>query len=172
MTSETRILEAINRQSDLTNSAQYHNKQLIQRDGIIIPARTKSGGTDIVLADLWLKVASDVPVKNNNEPVKLGISFNSWNKWMDSYLNDPRNGIKNNTKDRASARGNLSKEILKDKMTWKVFCKALRFINVIKFKVTIEPQWANGRTTSFSATVNIGPSFYKPEEEDTKDSKE
>lgn len=157
MTSEIRIHE---------QATRYDNPQHIQRGGVVIPARAKSGGTDIVLANLWQKIASD-------DPVNGGMSFNRWSKWMESYLDDPRNGIKNNTKDRASARGNLTKEILKDKMTWKVFCKALRFINVIKFRITIEPQWANGTTTSFSATVNIGPSFYKPEDdEDSKKSKE
>lgn len=72
----------------------------------------------------------------NGEIVKEGSQ--KWDHLMELFLADSRNSIPQNEKDRHSARGNLQKEIVTNaNMSWKVFCKALRLINVVKFDFVI-----------------------------------
>lgn len=71
-----------------------------------------------VLAKLWRLILAD-----------RKISPLTWNELMKRYLNDPRNGIPADVRERSSARGNLHKELKRPRMTWKVFLKGLRFLN-------------------------------------------
>lgn len=64
---------------------------------------------------------------------------------MHDYLDDPRNRVSNNRKDRTSARGNLGMALAQPKMTWKVFCKGLRFLKVVKIDIAIRAYYANGQ---------------------------
>lgn len=64
---------------------------------------------------------------------------------MHDYLNDPRNRVPNNRKDRTSTRGNLGMALQADKMTWKVFCKGLRFLKVVKIDIAIRAYYSNGQ---------------------------
>lgn len=66
------------------------------------------------------------------------FSVIDWNNSMPRYLEDPRNRIPQNGKDMSSARGNLSKELSRNTMTWNVFMKGLSFINPISAKLTLE----------------------------------
>jgi len=92
---------------------------------------------------------------------ELKIDHNRFTEYMDNYLLDRRNGIPQNVKDRASARGNVRKEIIAPNITWKVLCKALRFINVRKFKLSVELTHSNGLVTYHStATINLGEPNY------------
>lgn len=76
-----------------------------------------------------------------------------WNRLMMRYLNDPRNNIPNNSKDRSSSRGNLSKELRRAKMTWKVFEKGIRFLGPKWMRVTIDLGWESGRVTTHRVIV-------------------
>lgn len=71
-----------------------------------------------VLAKLWRLILAE----RNITPL-------AWNELMKRYLNDPRNGIPADVRERSSARGNLHKELKRPRMTWKVFLKGLRFLN-------------------------------------------
>jgi hypothetical protein len=77
---------------------------------------------------------------------------------MEDFLSDSRNSIPQNMKERSSARGNLQKEITGNKgMSWKVFCKALRFLGIIKFDIIINVKFeGNHLEYSFKETVNLG----------------
>ena len=72
---------------------------------------------------------------------------------MESYLNNPTNRVPRSSKGRSSARGNLSKEILKSNMTWKNFEKAIKFLNPIKAEFSIKLHWKNGRVTNHHVVV-------------------
>lgn len=71
-------------------------------------------------------------------------SLSAFNVLLVQYINNPNNGIPNNVKDRVSARGNLTKELFRDKMTWVVFCKAMRFLQIRKMRINLEVVMANG----------------------------
>ena len=80
---------------------------------------------------------------------------NVWNRNMLRYLKDPRNRIPQNPRDMSSARGNLSKELLRPTMTWGVFEKALRFLNPLRVKMTLEFEWRTGLKTEYSTIIHL-----------------
>lgn len=76
-----------------------------------------------------------------------------WDKLMKSYLADPRNGIQNNSRDRSSARGNLNKELKRDDMTWRVFLKALNFLNPVRVEFSVKITFQDGTTNEVRAKL-------------------
>lgn len=105
----------------------------------------RSGGSDSVLASMFQKIMHD-----------LGINHTRWNHLMTQYVLDKNNCIPNNNKDQSSARGNLQKELLKKKMTWKVFCKGIRFLNILKFDLIIRAHHPNGKVSEHIKSVSFG----------------
>jgi hypothetical protein len=85
--------------------------------------------------------------------VVLGIDSWRWDKLMRKYLADPRNGIQNNSRDRSSARGNLNKELKRDDMTWRVFLKAMSFLDPVRVVFTIRITIQDGRTFNVTAKL-------------------
>lgn len=85
----------------------------------------------------------------------LNISGYQFGLLMSKFLSDPRNHIPDNKKDQTSNRGNLNKEFQKGTMTWKVFCKAMRFLQIVRFKITLEAVRENGKTTTHVVNVNL-----------------
>ncbi|EKD22615.1 MAG: hypothetical protein ACD_84C00038G0012 [uncultured bacterium] len=106
---------------------------------------TKTSGANGVLSRLWRQMLLDL----NVGPARFG-------SLLQEYILDPRNGVPNNKKDQISTRGNLTKEFTRPHMTWKVFCKGLRFLNITKVKFIVEATHGNGRTTIHSTNVNFG----------------
>jgi hypothetical protein len=74
---------------------------------------------------------------------------------MDRYLNDPKNRTKKNNSEHSDNRGNLNKEFSNPTMSWKVFCKALRFAQIIEFRVTLETRHRDGHISTHRAMVNL-----------------
>lgn len=101
-------------------------------------------GTTGVLSRLFREMLGD-----------LNISIMVWSTLMNDYLNDRRHKIPRNRHDMASVQGNLTKELIRDKMTWKVFCKGLRFLQVVRFQISIKAYRANGSSTIHSINVNL-----------------
>ena len=83
----------------------------------------------------------------------LNIDGWRWDKLMRKYLADPRNGIQNNSRDRSSARGNLNKELKRDDMTWRVFLKALTFLDPCRVVFTVKITFHDGRTFNVTAKL-------------------
>lgn len=77
----------------------------------------------------------------------LRVSPMRWSANMTRYLDDPRNNIPKNSRDRASSRGNLNKALRKPKMTWKVFRQALMFLGPIRARFIVELDWRDRPTT-------------------------
>jgi len=86
----------------------------------------------------------------------MNVNENRWNILMHAFLNDPRNGVPNTRKDQTSMRGNLTKEFARPQMTWKVFCKAMMFMQFVHFEVCIIARDKHGREIAFSTDVNLG----------------
>ena len=82
-------------------------------------ARSISGTSGVILASLFRTIMHE-----------MGINNEKFNYLMLRYLDDPRNHVPRNIRDRSTVRGNLKKQLLKTTMTWKVFCKGLMFLNI------------------------------------------
>ena len=124
----------------------------------LIPAKSvklqrTSGGTDSILSKAFTDILSIV--------ANMGEDINdAFNRKMELFLSDIRNSIPQNTKDRSSARGNLRKELCKPNMSWKVFCKGLRFLGVCKFDLTFRLHDENNKVIEYTLGVNMGKPIY------------
>lgn len=109
-----------------------------------------TGGSDSILALMFSNIIHDTKV-----------SLMKWNMLMNNHINDPRNSIPNNKRDQSSERGNLQKELLTERMTWKVFCKGMRLLNYGRFKISIEiyPDDPEDEITIHEINVNLGSSL-------------
>jgi len=87
-------------------------------------------------------------------------------KW-DSLINDYAKAEvshRDNRRDMASIRGNLNKEFLRPTMTWKVFCKAMMFLHVRRFKIVIVAEHEDGTVTEHSSIIEASTVLKKPSE--------
>lgn len=85
--------------------------------------------------------------------VALDIDGWKWDRYMRIFLTDPRNGIPNNSRDKSSARGNLNKELKRDDMTWRVFLKAMSFLDPVRVTFTVKATFKNGKTLEVSSRI-------------------
>ena len=102
-------------------------------------------GINGILARLFRQMLSNLKV----DPGK-------WNSLMYDYVTDPRNAVPMNRKDQTSARGNIAKELFRPQMTWKVFCKGLRLLHIVRFEIQIVAYHRVGHPTVHSTTVDLG----------------
>ena len=103
-----------------------------------------NGGVDSILSAFYNKIIDALRI----EPPRLGYM-------LEKFLANQYRGI-SNTRDRSSARGNLLNELTRPTMTWKVFCKGLRCINIRRFELSIHLHHADGRITEHVHAVNLG----------------
>ena len=113
-----------------------------------IDRRIDARGIDSILAVLFRKIMHENGAGNSN----------TFNRLLERFVGNPVNGIPNNVKERSSARGNLRKELLRAVMSWRVFCKGIRFMNIPRFDISITLYHQNKTTTVHSLTVNLGDS--------------
>lgn len=66
-----------------------------------------------------------------------GIDPTVYKLLMDQWLNNAHNGVYQNSKDRATARGNINKEFARTNISWSIFMKALRFHRVWRVDIRI-----------------------------------
>lgn len=105
----------------------------------------KTYGANGVLSRLFRVMLADLNIG--------GIRFGAL---LQDYIMDSTHGVPNNKKDQTSIRGNLTKEFSRVQMTWKVFCKALRFLQLVKADFYIHAHHADGRVTIHHTTVDFG----------------
>lgn len=86
---------------------------------------------------------------------QLNITPMRFGKYMNDYIHDKRNRIKDTRSAHTSARGNLMKELGKPEMTFKVFMKGLRFIKVVRIEFIIKAHHPNGTTTVHATEVDL-----------------
>jgi hypothetical protein len=98
-----------------------------------------------VLSKLWRGILVD-----------LDVTHYTWGSLMLRYLNDPRNGIPRDVKDKSSARGNLNKELKRPRMTWKVFLKGLRFLGPVRIEFVVKLTWKTRTTTVHRLQLDNG----------------
>lgn len=116
-------------------------KSMLQSDDKMV---SKTFGVTGVLARLWRIILMD-----------LEINVNTWMQLMVEYVRDRDNRVPNNKRDQSSVQGNLIKELTKSSMSWKIFCKGLRFIRVTKFELSLTLHFRNKRVSNHVVTVNL-----------------
>jgi hypothetical protein len=99
--------------------------------------REKGSGADKILADIFRQVAHTVL------PILPRL--------IDQFLE--RRGKYKNTKEMASARGNITKELSADTMTWKVFCRSLEILAIKKMVIRLDITWRNNKTLVYTKPV-------------------
>lgn len=85
--------------------------------------------------------------------VALDLGAFGWQQLMQQYLDNPANGVKNNPKDRATARGNLNKELIRETLSWKVFLKAVRFFGAVRADFTVRLELPSGKVVKSTVTM-------------------
>lgn len=77
-----------------------------------------------------------------------------WERYMHRFVSDPLNGLPTASSGQKpamnSARGNLRKELMKEIISWRVFCKGLRFLTLKSVKITLEANYKSGHVRSYS----------------------
>ena len=95
----------------------------------------QSGPPGAILARMYRKILSD-----------LGVTSDRYDALMNRYVAKAQ--LYPNRKEKAAARASLSKELLKEFMTWKTLVKGIMFLAVPKFDLSIRLHHASGRSQS------------------------
>lgn len=94
-----------------------------------------------------------------------------WEQYVSRFVNDPINGIPNAERGQRpamnSARGNLRKELLTDKISFRVFCKGMRFLDFQSFEFKVIAHSKSGRVYEKSKLVVLATDESADEINDT-----
>jgi hypothetical protein len=101
-----------------------------------------SSGVSGVLSRLFQQICFD-----------LNVLPYRWRYLLTRYVDAE---VKNfdNCRDRSSVRNNLNKEFLRPRMSWKVFCKAMMFLDFVGFEIQIHAKHRNGQVTIHRTVVD------------------
>lgn len=84
---------------------------------------------------------------------ELDIRGDKYSSLMDSYIERSRSII--HKRQKATIRASISKELLKDSMTWKTLMKGLAFINVQRFTIRLKLYHAVKKATYHEIAVSV-----------------
>lgn len=105
-----------------------------------------SGDSDGILAKLFHTICYDLTDNQH-------YSSSAWRRLMDRYLDDL---VKQDPEvNRQNERGNFTKAINSDKMSWKTFFKCLKLLRFVKVRIILEGHRENGAITTHSTTVSF-----------------
>lgn len=104
--------------------------------------KIKYGGSDSILAALYRKILDDIHLRD----------VSAFENLLVKYINKTYRNI-SNLKEQTSVKSNVRKELLKTKMSLKVFVKGLRVLNVRRFELLIRIEHANRTVTQHSLPV-------------------
>lgn len=103
-------------------------------------AEIRTGSVGGILARLYRTILHD-----------LGITTDRYEALMTRYIQKAQ--LDPNRKDKAAARAGLSKELLKESMTWKTLIKGINFLGVLRIDIRIGLHHANGRVTQHGIDI-------------------
>ena len=84
------------------------------------------------------------------------ISHYKFSNLMDHFLNSQSSQAEDDDpKVRFNNRGNLNKEFSNTQMSWKVFCKCMKFMQFTEFRITIEAKHQDGKVTVHQTMLNL-----------------
>ena len=111
-----------------------------KKGGKIVPVNkdVELMSVDNIIAKLFRKILFDLGAND----------YTRFSSLLEIYVRNYGSTDFENLKDRSSERNNLRKELLKDRITFKVFAtKALRFLGIGMFDLSITLYHPNGRQT-------------------------
>lgn len=82
-----------------------------------------------------------------------GFSQIQWNQLLTAFIDENEGRL--SLERRQSVRGNLNKEFRLSKMTWKVFCKALRFLGAATLTIHITAYREDGSISECETSLNF-----------------
>lgn len=112
------------------------------------PAYSSPSGYGKVLSLLFNLICSSV---TDGE----GFSQAQWNAMLTAFIGDAENDM--GTEQRTNVRSKQNKEFRLPKMTWKVFCKSLRFLQVSRFTIHITAYRDDGVICECETPINFAP---------------
>jgi hypothetical protein len=117
-----------------------HNflKQQNSKNSIV---NTDSGS---ILASLFRKIMYE-----------LGITPSKFSIMLERYIVNAGLPGTDNSRDAATMRGNIKKELLKTTMTWNNFIKGLKFLNAIRLELKITIHYNEDKKTSHTIAFNL-----------------
>ena len=86
----------------------------------------------------------------------LNISKDKFNNLLDSYLSLFSNDVFNTLNERLNEKRKLLNQIFNSTMTWKVFCKGIKIINVVKFKLVFILIDKDGNSLTHEQVITTG----------------
>lgn len=94
------------------------------------------------LDDRGISSASDAPSKLFRSILfDLQINRVTWDRLMRDFLTNPRSGVDNTPTKRSSERSNLNRALARERVTWKMFRKALQVMNPKVVSYELELAW-------------------------------
>lgn len=139
---------------------QQSNKKLNNRK---TPNPSSVGG---VLAILFRQIRDVVTSRSGSGSDRGSVYV--FRQMLNEYIEDARNGIPANKSDQSTQRNNITGQLEKPEMSWRIFCRGLRVLNLIGFEIVIRPITRNGMKYQFSHVVK----FTDEEPPENKDDKE
>lgn len=101
------------------------------------PITESSTDPETVLAQLFRKLLVD-----------LKVDATRWAELMDNFIQDPDNRVVGDRAAETALRGNLTMELTRPSMTWKVFAKGLKVLQVSQASFTFTTTHADGQTST------------------------
>jgi len=126
---------------------QQPNRKLTNRK---TPNPSSVGG---VLAIMFRQIRDVITSRSGSGSDRGSVYV--FRQMINDYINDPRNGIPANKSDQSTQRNNITGQLEKPEMSWRIFCRGLRVLDLIGFEIVIRPITRNGMEYQFSQTVKF-----------------
>lgn len=114
---------------------------LTSQDGGIADTRGIGG----ILARLWRQILRDINVRPSRFEMLLS-----------DFINDAKRKVPDNRVSKLFTRGNLRRELERPTMTFKVFMKGIKMLNVAKIRIAVELEFGSGKKTLHQTVVDLG----------------
>lgn len=108
-----------------------------------------------VLSKLWTSIMEIDCAPMNPSTGTRNYSPHRWKQFMDAYIQDPVNGFEPDRRSQSSARGNIHKELMKENMTWRVFMKGQRWLQVKQFTIRVMVMHVTGQVSNHAETIRL-----------------
>lgn len=126
---------------------QQPNRKLNNRK---TPNPSSVGG---VLAVMFRQIRDVITSRSGNGSDRGSVYV--FRQMLNNYISDPRNGIPANKSDQSTQRNNITGQLEKPEMSWRIFCRGLRVLDLIGFEIVIRPIARNGMKYQFSQVVKF-----------------
>lgn len=80
-----------------------------------------------------------------------------WGKLMVDHINKSYGRSKTHSKKRSTDRGNLNRQLASNNMSWKMFRRAIRFLNPRRAWIEFHMEWDEGPNTMISLDIHRRP---------------